>query len=41
MFIMTRATGKYELGFENPYELLRTYINWFGMSTNTKRGSSI
>ena len=37
---MTRATGKYELSFENPYELLRTYINWFAMSTKTKRGSS-
>jgi hypothetical protein len=38
MFIVTKATGKYELSFENPYELLRTYINWFGMSTNTKKG---
>jgi hypothetical protein len=41
VFIMIGATRKYELSFENPYELLRAYINWFGMSTNTKRGGSI
>jgi hypothetical protein len=38
IFIMIGTTGRYELSFENPYELLRTYINWFGMSTNTKKG---
>jgi hypothetical protein len=38
---MMGATGKYELSFENPYELLRAYMNWFRMSTNTKRGGSI
>jgi hypothetical protein len=40
VFKMIGATGRYELGFENPYELLRAYINWFSMSTNTKRGDS-
>jgi hypothetical protein len=38
IFIMIGATGRYELSFENLYELLRTYINWFGMSKNTKKG---
>jgi hypothetical protein len=41
IFIMIGTTGRYELSFENPYELLRAYISWFGMSTNTKRGGSI
>jgi hypothetical protein len=38
MCLYDRNNRENELSFENLYELLRTYINWFGMSKNTKKG---
>lgn len=38
MCLYDRNNRENELNFENPYESLRAYISWFGMSTNTKKG---